>query len=76
MMTDGLKALLGDAHGLLALLIILGATVLVVLKIMPLDEWENFVKWIFTAFAGTHAIVSGVNALSARKASQPKKEPS
>ena len=39
-----------------AIVIIVGATVAMILKIMPLDSWLELVKWIFAAAAGKSAV--------------------
>lgn len=77
-MTDGLKELFSTAHGVMMLLLIIAATILCAIKIMPLDEWKSFAQIIFATFAGTHAIVTGAQHIAAsrlpRAQTEPKKE--
>lgn len=63
---DALKGILGTEHGLLGLALILAATTLCALGIMPLERWETYSQVIFATFAGSHAIIAGANAIANR----------
>lgn len=64
-----LKSLLGSDHGLVGLGLIVGATVLCALGIMPLAQWQSYTEVIFGTFAGAHALITGANAISNRSSS-------
>jgi len=70
-MLQSLKDLLGSEHGLLAMLLIIAATVLVGVGKMTIDNWQTMAEWVFTAFGGTHAVVAVADAMSSKKPDAP-----
>lgn len=64
-----LKSVLGSDHGFIGLALIIGATVLCALGIMPLEQWQSYTEVIFGTFSGAHALISGANALANRSSS-------
>lgn len=63
---DAIKGILGTEHGLLGIALILAATTLCALGIMPLERWETYSQVIFATFAGSHAIIAGASAIANR----------
>lgn len=63
---DAIKSILNSEHGLIAILLITGATVLCALGIMPLERWETYSQIIFATFAGSHALIAGATAIANR----------
>lgn len=68
---DGIKALFSDAHGVLAFLIIISATVLTAMKIMTVEQWTSLAEVVFGAFAVAHVGSAVSSAIKARGAAQP-----
>lgn len=63
---NAIKSILNSEHGLIAIALIIGATVLCVLGVMPLARWETYSQIIFATFAGSHAIIAGASAIANR----------
>lgn len=61
-----IKNIFGTEHGLIAIALIIGATTLCALGIMPLERWETYSQIIFGTFAGAHAIITGASAIANR----------
>jgi hypothetical protein len=53
---DALKNLLDNEKGLVAALMMIGATIFVVTGKMAIDEWKSMSEWVFTAYAGATAL--------------------
>ena len=65
---DALKNLLDNEKGLVAALMMLGATIFVVTGKMAVDEWKSMGEWIFTAYAGSTALHQSAIALAGKTA--------
>lgn len=50
-----MKAILADSHSLMALFVIICATILVILGKLTPNAWVSLAQWVFTAFIGGHA---------------------
>lgn len=71
---DALASLLDNEKGLVAVLLLIGATVLVGLGKMTVDDWRNFAVWIFGAYAGSTAIHQAAIALGGKPSPTPTTE--
>lgn len=60
---QGIQNLLSDSHGVFAFLMLIAATILAVMKIMTIDQFEDFAKFVFGAFTVAHVGVSVAGAL-------------
>jgi hypothetical protein len=58
-------------RGLLAVLLVIGATVLTGLGSMTVDQWLDYTKWIFGLYAGSKTVTGAVDLLTAAKRSAP-----
>ena len=63
-----LKNFLGSEKGILALALIIGATVLTALGKMSLTEWQAYTIWIFGIYTGGKAIQGAASAVRSLKA--------
>ncbi len=63
---DGIKNLFSSEHGIFGILLIVGATVLCILKIMTVEDWKSFAQVIFVAYAGSQAVISGTQSIANR----------
>jgi len=61
---QGLKDLLSTEHGIFGVLLVIAATILCALGIMPIGDWKSFAQVIFVAYAGTHAVVTSASSLT------------
>ena len=59
---DGLKNLVDGPHGILAVVLIVCASVLAALRIIDPTAWQNFVMIIFGTFTVGHVGVAIANA--------------
>jgi hypothetical protein len=59
----GIKDLWGSERGILALAIIVAATVLVAMGKMPVSDWETFVMGIFIAYAAGKTVTGAVQII-------------
>jgi hypothetical protein len=62
---DGLRALLESKKAIFSGLLVLAASVLAVLKIMTLQEWIDFTKWLAVTYVGAEGLDSGLGKLGA-----------
>jgi hypothetical protein len=70
-----LKNFLGSEKGILALALIIGATVLTALGKMSLAEWQEYTIWIFGIYTGGKAIQGAASAIrDGLKAPEPAEE--
>lgn len=60
---QGLQSLLSSEHGVFGILLIIAGVVLTILKIMTIDQFQDFAKWIFGTFAVAHIGVSVAGAI-------------
>lgn len=60
-MQQAIKDLIASPHGILVLLLIIGATVLAIVGRMTIDQWTGFAQTVFAAFAGAHAVITATN---------------
>lgn len=51
-------------RGLVAIGLIIGATVLVALNHMSIEQWLDYTKWIFGMYAGAKTVTGVVDALT------------
>jgi hypothetical protein len=58
-----LKNFLGSEKGILALALIIGATVLTALGKMSLAEWQEYTIWIFGIYTGGKAVQGAASAI-------------
>lgn len=65
-MQEGIKELLSSTHGLLAVLLITGATVLTAIGVLPVDDWKSYTQVIFVATAGAHAVLGAADSFANR----------
>jgi hypothetical protein len=65
---DAIKNLFSNEHGLIMLLLIIGATVLTAVGKMTVDQWTSYSQWIFGIFMGGHAVMSAADSFSNGKA--------
>ena len=72
---DVIKNLLSSAHGLVAVLLIAGATVLTGLGKMTIDQWTSYSQWIFGIFVGGHAVISAADSFSGKSNAPPAAPP-
>lgn len=63
---DAIKNLLGNEHGLLAILLLITTAVFVALGKMSIDEWKNYSQFIFGAWGLTHGAVSIADAVGSK----------
>lgn len=63
---DALKSLLDNEKGLMALGLIVAATVLVGLGKMTIEDWKSFAQWIFGSYAVATAVHQSAIALSSK----------
>jgi len=68
---DALKNLLNNEKGLVAVLLIIGASTGLCLGRMTVDQWTSFSQWIFGAYAVSTALHGGLAALAGHKALPP-----
>jgi len=59
-----LKNFLGSEKGILALALLIAATVLTALGKMSLAEWQDYSIWIFGIYTGGKAIQGAASAIS------------
>jgi hypothetical protein len=57
------KDLFASERGLLAIVLILAATVLAAIGQMPIGAWQDFALWIFGIYAGAKTVTSSVSLL-------------
>ncbi len=70
-----LKNFLGSEKGILALALIIGATVLTALGKMSLAEWQEYTIWIFGIYTGGKAIQGAASKIAdGLKPSEPAEE--
>jgi len=67
---DALKKLLDNEKGIVAVLLILGATAFVLFGKMTVAEWQSFAAWIFGAYAGSTALHEAAVAIGGSKLGQ------
>ncbi len=67
---DAIKNIFSNEHLLIGVLLIIGATVLCALGVMPRAEWESYSQIIFGIAGGTHAIISAADSFASAKNSQ------
>lgn len=67
---DALKSIFSNEHSLFVLLLILGATVLTALGVMPIAQWTSYSQWIFGIYMGGHAAISVGGAIAGRSTAQ------
>jgi len=72
---DALESLLDNEKGLMAVLLLIGATVLVALGKMTVDDWKSFAQWVFGIYAGSTAVHQSALALSGKSADKPADKP-
>jgi Ni,Fe-hydrogenase I cytochrome b subunit len=70
-MFNGLRELMDSAHGTVLAILLLASALLVIVGSMNIDQWTNFVEWIFGASMGGHAVMAAADSLSAKR-SDPK----
>lgn len=63
-----IKDLLGSEKGFVALLLIIGATVLAGLDKVTFDAWRDYTVWIFAIYAGTKTATSAVAMITGQTA--------
>lgn len=63
---DALKSLLDNEKGLVAMMMMVGATIFVMTGKMAIEEWKSLAGWIFTAYAGATAIHQSAVALGGK----------
>jgi hypothetical protein len=51
-----LADLWSSERGLVALALIVGATVLAAVKIITVDQWTDYTKWIFVTYAASKTV--------------------
>lgn len=51
-----IKDLWASERGLIAVLLIVGATVLAALKVMTVDQWLDYTRWIFITYAAAKTV--------------------
>lgn len=68
---DALKSILSNEHSLFGLLLIVAATVLTALGIMPVAQWTSYSQWIFGIYVGGHTAISVGSAFAGRPAAAP-----
>lgn len=54
-------------RGLIAVLLVLGATVLTALSQMTIQDWQSYTIWIFGLYAGGKTITGAVDLLTGSK---------
>ncbi len=54
-------------RGLLGILLIIGATVLAILGLMPVERWESYTQVIFLGYALGKTVTGGITAYMAPK---------
>jgi len=57
-------------RGLLAILLVIGATVLTALSTMTIQAWQDYTLWIFGLYAGSKTVTGAVDLLTAAKRSE------
>lgn len=68
---DGIKEAFSTPHGIIAVLLIIGAIVLCALKVFSIDDFKSYTQVIFGTFTAGHI---GVAVSSAFKRPETKKE--
>lgn len=63
---QGFKDILDSQHGIIGVGLIIAATVLTIVGVMPLEDWKTYTQVIFIGVAGTHAAISVGNSLADR----------
>ena len=69
-----IKGLLGNEHGLLAILLLIASAVFVALGRMSVADWQRYTEWIFGLWTGAHVgagVASAIGASSAAAAEVP-----
>lgn len=56
-----------SAHWIFGLLLIIGATTLTGIGIMPLTDWKTYTEVIFVGVAGSHAVIAVGDSIAASK---------
>lgn len=59
-----IKSLLGNEHGLFAVLLLIASAIFVALGRMPVADWQSYSEWIFGLWSGTHVGVGVASALT------------
>jgi hypothetical protein len=57
-------------RGLLAILLVIGATVLTALGQMTIQSWQDYTLWIFGLYAGSKTVTGAVDLFTAAKRSE------
>lgn len=65
-MKTAIDDLFSTGKGILAIALIIGATVLAFIGRMPIGDWQNFAEWIFGSYAGAVAITKAATAIASR----------
>lgn len=67
----GFKALLGSEKGLVCLLVLIAATVLAGLKILPINEWRDMSLYVLGIYVGGKTITGAITAITGRPSVLP-----
>ena len=70
-MMQALKDLLGSAHGLLVIILLVATAVFVVAGKMTTDQWSSYSQWLFATFMGGHAVMAVGESIANKGNSAP-----
>ena len=62
-----LKNLLNSEKAVTGAVLVVGATVLAAMKLMPVADWQNFALWIYGIYAGGKTVQGAVEKLTKGK---------
>ncbi len=66
-----IKDLLNSERGVVALALIIAATVLCALRLISTQQWLDYSTWIFTTYAAAKTITGAIVAAKAKPAEAP-----
>lgn len=70
-MQAALSDLFSTGKGIIAMALLIGATVLTALGRMTVDQWTNFAEWIFGTYAAAKAATTIATTIAGRPTATP-----